>query len=130
VRITAYPKEVFQGTITYVGDVLDPVTRTMELRLDLPNPEGRFKPEMFATIRLSSEPQPDRLVIPDAALQRDRDRTFVFVQREPGAYEAREVQVGESNGTVTTVVGGLKEGEQLVTEGAYVLKAELLKKLT
>ena len=130
VRINAYPKEVFQGTITYVGDVLDPATRTMQLRIELPNPEGRFKPEMFAAIRLSSEPQPDRLAIPDAALQRDRDRAFVFVQREPDAYEAREVQVGESNGTSTTILSGLNEGDLLVTQGAFVLKSELLKKLT
>ncbi len=130
VRINAYPKEVFQGTITYVGDVLDPATRTMQLRIELPNPEGRFKPEMFAAIRLSSEPQPDRLAIPDAALQWDRDRAFVFVQREPDAYEAREVQVGESNGTSTTILSGLNEGDLLVTQGAFVLKSELLKKLT
>lgn len=128
VRINAYPKEVFRGAITYVGDVLDPVTRTMQLRLELPNPDGRLKPEMFATIRLFSEAQPDRLAVPDAALQRDQGRTFVFVQRSPNEYEVRDVQVGESNGTLTAVLGGLKEGEQVVTHGAFVLKSELLKK--
>ncbi|TKB70984.1 MAG: efflux RND transporter periplasmic adaptor subunit, partial [Nitrospira sp.] len=87
VKINAYPKEVFQGKITYVGDVLDPVTRTMQLRIELPNPDERLKPEMFATIRLSSEPQPDQMVIADAAIQQDRDRTFVFVQRAPDSYE-------------------------------------------
>ncbi len=128
VRINAYPKEVFKGTITYVGDVLDPVTRTMQLRLELPNPDGRLKPEMFATIRLFSETQPDRLAVPEAALQRDQGRTFVFVQRNANEYELREVQVGESNGTVTAILGGLNEGEPVVTHGAFVLKSELLKK--
>jgi cobalt-zinc-cadmium efflux system membrane fusion protein len=128
VRINAYPKETFKGKITYVGDVLDPVTRTMQLRLELPNPEGRLKPEMFATIRLFSEAQPDRLAVPDAALQRDQGRTFVFVQRNADEYEVREVQVGESNGTHTSIVGGLSEGEPVVTHGAFVLKSELIKK--
>jgi membrane fusion protein, heavy metal efflux system len=128
VRINAYPKEVFKATITYVGDVLDPATRTMQLRLELPNPEGKLKPEMFATIRLYSESQPDRLAVPESALQRDRDRTFVFVQRNANEYEARDVQVGESNGTFTTIHDGLAEGEPIVTQGAFILKSELLKK--
>ncbi len=128
VRINAYPKEVMTGTITYVGDVLDPATRTMQLRLELPNPDGRLKPEMFATIRLSSEPQPDQLAVPDAALQQDQGRTFVFVQRDADTYEVRDVQVGESNGTFTTILGGLSEGDPVVTHGAFLLKSELLKK--
>lgn len=128
VRINAYPKEVFMGTITYVGDVLDPVTRTMQLRIELPNQDGRLKPEMFATIRLFSEAQPDRLAVPEAALQRDQGRIFVFVQRNANEYELREVHVGESNGTVTAILEGLNEGEPVVTHGAFVLKSELLKK--
>lgn len=128
VRINAYPKEVMTGTITYVGDVLDPATRTMQLRLELPNPDGRLKPEMFATIRLSSEPQPDQMALPEAALQRDQGRTFVFVQRDADTYEARDVQVGESNGTFTTILDGLSEGDPVVTHGAFLLKSELLKK--
>ena len=128
VRINAYPGEVFKGTITYVGDVLDPSTRTMQLRLELPNGDGRLKPEMFATVRLFSEPQPDRLSVPEVALQRDQGKTFVFVQRTATEYELREVQVGESNGTHISIVTGLTEGEPVVTEGAFVLKSELLKK--
>ncbi len=128
VQVNAYPKETFKGTITYVGDVLDPVTRTMQLRIELPNKDGRLKPEMFATIRLFSEAQPDRLAVPEAALQRDQGRTFVFVQRSASEYEMREVHIGESNGTLTSILGGLSEGELVVTHGAFVLKSELLKK--
>ena len=127
VRINAYPKEVFKGTITYVADVLDPITRTMQLRIELPNKDGRLKPEMFSSIRLFSESQPDRLAVPEAALQRDQGRTFVFVQRGANEYEMREVHIGESNGTLTSILGGLNEGEPVVTHGAFVLKSELLK---
>ncbi|WP_447978923.1 efflux RND transporter periplasmic adaptor subunit [Candidatus Nitrospira bockiana] len=126
VRVSAYPNEVFHGKITYVGDVLDRATRTMRLRLELPNPHRRLKPEMFATIRIYSEPENGVLMIPEAAVQRDRDRRFVFIEREPFVYEARNVSLGESNGRMIKVLDGLAEGETVVTKAAFVLKSELL----
>ena len=54
VHVAAYPGQAFQGRITYVGDVLDPATRTMRLRLELPNPERKLKPAMYATVRVYS----------------------------------------------------------------------------
>ncbi|MGH7182187.1 MAG: efflux RND transporter periplasmic adaptor subunit, partial [Nitrospiraceae bacterium] len=126
-HVPAYPDEVFEGTVTYVGDVLDTATRTMAIRLTVANPTGRLKPEMFATIRVISEPATDVLVVPEAAVQHDRDRTFVFVQKEPGVFEARTVRVGDKNGTFAEVLEGVNEGEVVVREGAFTLKSELLK---
>jgi len=126
VHVAAYPGQAFQGRITYVGDVLDPATRTMRLRLELPNPERKLKPAMYATVRVYSEPEPNTLLIPEAAVQRDRDRQFVFVEREPSVFEARDVKLGHSNGREITVKDGLLEGESIVTSGAFVLKSELL----
>ncbi|MER3425555.1 MAG: efflux transporter periplasmic adaptor subunit [Nitrospiraceae bacterium] len=126
VRVSAFPNEVFPGTITYVGDVLNPATRTMQVRLELPNPKRKLKPEMFATIRVHSEPEPGVLLIPETAVQRDRDRRFVFVQREQHTFEVREVRLGESNGQVIKVLDGLRESEPVVTNGSFVLKSELL----
>ncbi len=127
VHVAAYPDEVFQGVVAYVGDVLDTATRTMQVRLTLPNPTGRLKPEMFATIRVLSEPASDGLVVPEAAVQHDRDRSFVFVQQEPGVFEARTIRLGDRNGTFAEVLEGLREGEAVVREGAFTLKSELLK---
>lgn len=128
VRVLAYAKEVFQGSITYVGDVLDHVTRTMRLRIELPNAHRLLKPQMYAAIRVYSEPEPDVLMIGERAVQRVRDRTFVFVQRQAGLFEARDVRLGGSNGRQIQVLEGLQEGEQVVEEGAFVLKSELLEK--
>jgi cobalt-zinc-cadmium efflux system membrane fusion protein len=127
VHVTAYPDEVFQGTVSYVGDVLDTATRTMQVRLTLANPTGRLKPEMFATIRISSEPASDVLVVPEAAVQHDRNRSFVFVQQETGVYAERTIRLGDRNGTFAAVIDGVVEGESVVTEGAFILKSELLK---
>ena len=127
VHVAAYPDEVFQGIVSYVGDVLDTATRTMQVRLTLANPTGRLKPEMFATIRVSSEPAPDVLVVPEAAVQHDRDRSFVFVEQETGVFEARTIRLGDRNGSFDEVLEGLREGEAVVREGAFILKSELLK---
>ncbi len=127
VYVTAYPNETFEGTVSYVGDVLDSATRTMQVRLILQNPTGHLKPEMFATIRVLSEPTSDVLVVPEAAIQHDRDRSFVFVQQEPGVFEARTVRLGDKNGTLAEILEGLREGETVVKEGAFTLKSELLK---
>lgn len=127
VHVAAYPDEVFKATVSYVGDVLDTATRTMQVRLILENPSGHLKPEMFATIRVLSEPSPDVLVVPEAAIQHDRDRTFVFVQKEPGVFEARTIKLGEKNGALAEILDGLQEGEVVVKEGAFTLKSELLK---
>ena len=126
VRVLAYPKEVFPGSITYVGDVLDHVTRTMRLRIELPNAHRLLKPQMYAVIRVYSEPEPDVLMIGERAVQRVRNRTFVFVQRQAGLFEARDVKLGDSNGRQIQVLEGLQEGEQVVEDGAFVLKSELL----
>jgi len=127
VHVTAYPDEVFQGAVAYVGDVLDTATRTMQVRLVLDNSNGHLKPEMFATIRVSSEPASGVLVVPEEAVQNDQSSSFVFVQQEPGVFEARTIRLGDKNGTFAEVLEGLREGEAVVKEGAFTLKSELLK---
>jgi len=128
VRVSAYPDEAFQAKVTYVGDVLDATTRTMHLRLELPNTDGRLKPEMFATVRVYSEIEPNVLLLPEEAIQRDRDRTFVFVQREPQTFEVRDVALGASNGETVKILRGLVEGEPVVVKEAFLLKSQLQKK--
>ncbi|MGH7233288.1 MAG: efflux RND transporter periplasmic adaptor subunit [Nitrospiraceae bacterium] len=126
ILLTTYPDQVFHGKITYVGDVLDIGTRTMRLRIELQNPDRRLKPEMYATIRVYSAPETNVLVVPESSVQRERDRRFVFVQRDAQSFEVRDVKLGQSNGDGVKILDGLKEGETIVTQGAFVLKSELL----
>lgn len=120
----AYPHAIFQGKITYVGDVLDPATRTMRLRVTVPNPDMALKPEMFALVLVYADPQPDMLTIPLAAVQNGDHTHVVFVQREARRFEARTVTLGEESGEVVAILDGLHEGEQVVTKGAFVLRSE------
>ena len=125
VVLAAYPHAIFTGTITYVGDVLDPSTRTMHLRVTVPNPDRLLKPEMFAIVIVYATSTPDTLSVPLAAVQDGPVGKMIFVQREAGAFEARTVKLGTEEGDMVRVLEGVKAGEQVVTKGSFVLKSEL-----
>ncbi len=125
VVLAAYPHAIFSGTITYVGDVLDPATRTMAFRVTVSNPDRLLKPEMFAIISMLAASNPDVLSVPIAAVQDGPAGKTVFVQREVGTFEARTVTLGNEEGDVVQVLDGLKVGEQVVTKGSFALKSEM-----
>jgi len=125
VVFAAYPHAIFGGTITYVGDVLDPATRTMSLRVTVSNPERLLKPEMFAVISVYATSSPDALSVPLAAVQDGPVGKMVFIQQEVGTFEARTVKLGNEEGEVIRVLEGVKAGEQVVTKGSFALKSEM-----
>lgn len=125
VVLAAYPHAIFSGTITYVGDTLDPATRTMRLRVTVPNPDRLLKPEMFAAIRVYAASSPDELSLPIEAVQSGPGGTMVFVQRGPGEFEARAVTLGDEQGDLVQVLGGVRAGELVVTKGSFALKSEM-----
>jgi len=123
VRITmiAYPTEEFEGRVARIADVLDPQTRTVKVYVDMANPGGRFRPEMFVTIRHagSSRPTP---VLPVSAIVQEYGRPIVFLERAPGHYERRDVVLGPRAGAVMPVVSGVRAGERVVVDGGVLLK--------
>jgi cobalt-zinc-cadmium efflux system membrane fusion protein len=120
----AYPHGIFNGVITYVGDVLDPATRTLPVRVTAPNPDKRLKPEMFALVRIAAA-DPDTLTVPLSAVQNGPAGKVVFIQRTPSEFEARTVRLGAEYGDVAAVLDGLQAGESVVTKGSFVLKSEM-----
>lgn len=125
VLLAAYPHAIFPGTISYVGDVLDPATRTMRLRVTVRNPDRLLKPEMFAIIRVYTPSNPDALSVPLAALQDGPGGKIVFLQRGAGEFEARAVKVGQEQGDLVQVLDGVTAGELVVTKGSFALKSEM-----
>jgi len=125
VQVSAYPREFFRGEIAYMGDVLDPATRTMRVRVEVSNSDGRLKPEMYATVRVVSKPEPDAITIPKAAVQQDHGESVVFVRLNEQEFGRRVVHIAEQNDKHVHVLDGLTEGEQVVVAGAYMLKSEL-----
>jgi cobalt-zinc-cadmium efflux system membrane fusion protein len=125
IQVTPYPDEKFRGVILHVGEVIEPATRTVKVRSEVPNPDGRLKPEMFATIAIETTAEERVLSIPSSAVQKDKGRDLVFVQTAPDRFEAREVTVGSAVQDRVPVLKGLVEGEKIVTKGAFTLKSEL-----
>jgi membrane fusion protein, heavy metal efflux system len=121
----AYPHAIFNGIIAYVGDVLDPATRTLPVRVTARNPDKRLKPEMYALVRVRATPDPDTLTIPLSALQNGPTGKVVFVQRALSEFEARAVRIGAEYGDVVAVLDGVHAGEEVVTKGSFVLKSEM-----
>ncbi|NGZ01561.1 MAG: hypothetical protein CV090_00735 [Nitrospira sp. WS238] len=125
VILAAYPHAVFSGTITYIGDTLDPATRTMSLRVTVANPDRFLKPEMFAIVGVYEASSDDALSVPLEAVQDGPGGKMVFVQREAGVFEARAVKLGNEEGDVVSVLEGVKAGEPVVTKGSFALKSEM-----
>ncbi len=115
----------FQGEITWMSAEVDPVTRTVAARAELPNPDGLLRGNQFGQARVWSQQEGQGVVVPRDALQRLDDGWVVFVRLEPGLYEPRAVDRGESLGDRVAIQGPVKAGETVVTTGAFLLKTEL-----
>lgn len=129
VRVGAYPTREFRGTVANIGAVVEPKTRAVKVRIVLPNPQGELKPGMFATVTLegTTGEARERLLAPATSIQRDGERSIVFVPRGKGDFEARQVRVARELGQWVEIESGLTAGEEVVTTGAFLLKAELKK---
>ena len=125
VTVDAYPGETFSGRVTHVSDVLDPDTRTAKVRCEVPNRDGRLKLQMFATLALPISTARKALVIPARAVQDIDGVPTVFVRVGEERFEQRAVRVGAAVGESVEVMGGLKNGERVVTEAALMLKSRL-----
>jgi membrane fusion protein, heavy metal efflux system len=120
VVFTAYPDEVFKGTVLFVSDVLDPDTRRTKVRIAFPNPGVRIKPNMFANVTFVA-PARSMPVVPTKALILRNESDQVFVEIEPWVFEARPIDVAFQQGDEAIVARGLKAGERVVVKGGVLL---------
>lgn len=129
ITLAALPGQEFDGRVALVGRQVDEGSRTVPVRIELRNPTGVLRPGMSANARLEVSGQTTQiLAVPAAALQRVGDRWLVFVPRGQAEFEMRPVGRGRDLGMDVEVVSGLKAGETVVVEGAFLLKAEAEKK--
>lgn len=124
VTVEAYPGERFPATVVYVGDVVDPVTRTIKIRCNVKNPALKLKPEMFARVSVQTGPPTPMLAVPKEAVIEIGGHTFVYVLGEDGAYLRRTVVTGTVAGDTIQIREGLQAGERVVVKGALLLKGE------
>jgi membrane fusion protein, heavy metal efflux system len=129
ITMAALPGEEIDGRVTQVGRQVDAGSRTLPVRIELANPSGALRPGMSATARLEVVGATQQvLAVPAAALQRVGQEWLAFVPRSPQEFEMRPVGRGRDLGNEVEIVSGLKTGETVVVDGAFLLKAEAEKR--
>jgi len=121
IGLVAYPGEAFEGRVLRIADTVDPQTRTIKVQAELDNRDGRFRPEMYGSIH-HVEATASITVIPFGAVIQDGSRTVVFVEREPGCFEERNISVGKRAGDVVRIISGVHPGDSIVVDGVMLLK--------
>jgi len=126
VKVNAFPNAEFAGRITNIGAVLDEKSRTVTVRCQVTNTRGQLKPGMFAQLTVMANAKPSVLLVPEAAIQEEANRKYVFVV-EGASYRRANVRLGEATKGYHQVLSGLRAGDRVVTEGSFILKSETKK---
>ena len=120
VRIPALPKQKITGHLSFVSPIVDPATRTVEVHLDVANPNGMLKPDELASMTFTGKTE-RKLTVPSAAVVREDNKDYVFVRIGAKRYVLREVSLAQEENDRRVVVSGVREDEQIVTDGAFHL---------
>lgn len=125
IQAAAYPGESFAAAIDAVGDLINPATRRVTVRLVAPNRARRLKPQMFVTVQLGVAAEQRVIVVPADAVQRMDGAPVVFVRGEGGVYERRAVTTGAEVDGQVEIRAGLADGELVVVKGAFLVKSAI-----
>jgi membrane fusion protein, copper/silver efflux system len=119
------PGRTFTGRVTFVSPVLDPETRTAEVRIEVSNtPALDLKPEMFATVTVKAATRGPVVAVPEQALIRTGRRDIAVVASGDGYFEPRDVKLGAAAEGYVEVLDGLREGESLVVSSQFLIDSE------
>lgn len=123
IEVPALDHQKLVGKLIFVGHTINPDTRTVLVRTELDNADGRLKPAMLASMLIEAKPL-ERLVIPASAVVRDGDDDNVFVLGSEGSFRLTKLKLGPEQSGRRVVLSGLKGGERIVVEGAFHLNNE------
>ncbi len=125
IELSYFPGEMFEGKISYIYPYINEMTRDIKVRIELPNPDLAFKPQMYANVTIASDLPGKRLVIPEEAVIHTGKRDIVFVDAGGGKYSPREVITGVSGeGNVVEIKQGLMPDEMVVVSAQFMLDSE------
>lgn len=120
----ALPGQVAQGEVTFVQPVVDAQTRTVDVRIALPNPAGNLRPGLYGTVLLEEPGTGPVLTVPRSAVLDSGTRQVVLVETGPGRFASRDVSLGRRGGDRIEILDGLVEGEQVVVSANFLIDAE------
>lgn len=123
VTTEAYPGKEFKGRVAFVDPFLNPETRTIKVRIDLSNPGGALKPDMFVNVSFKGK-KGKELAVRDSAVLITGERAMAWVEVKPNAFEPRMVRVGHKSNGYYEILTGLREGETVVTSAGFLIDSE------
>lgn len=118
VKTVAYPDKTFNGTIKKIGTMLDPQSRVIRVRTELDNSDGLLKPEMFATVIITSQTSEKVLGVPEKALVLENNAFYVMRATGANTFEKVKVEVGRKFSEFTEITGGIEPGDSIIVEGS------------
>jgi Cu(I)/Ag(I) efflux system membrane fusion protein len=123
IKSQSFPGKPFTGRVAFIYPFLDPKTRTVKARVEMPNPGMKLKPDMFvnATIKM---PLGSTIVVPVTAVIDTGKRQVVWVETSTGMFEPRDVQVGQTSSDKIQILAGLKAGDKVAVSGGYLIDSE------
>ena len=127
--IPALRNQEIEGTVAHVDSIVNPQTRTVVVRMELPNKEGQIKPGMLATMLIESQPV-EKMVVPVGAVVREDNHDHVFVRIDDDLYRMVPVKLGPEGRGYRPVISGLKDGQEIAIDGAYHLNTERKRQLS
>ena len=127
IKVSTFVDRRFAGRVVHIGETLSPETRTAQVRCLVHNPRGDLRPEMYVTINIASEKGQEVLAAPSEAIIEMQGERVVFIALGDGLFEKRQVQTGRQQNGMIEISGGMKQGDRVVTRGAFFIKSEFLK---
>ena len=127
VTLPDVPKANYIGKITNLGQEFDPVTRLMQVRIEIRNPDNRLRPEMLASAEFATGTGIPAVLVPEEAIQQVNGQDVVFVRVASDRFKVQTVQAGENMRGKMRILQGLNPGEQVITYGSFIAKSQLLK---
>lgn len=127
--IPALRNAEIQGVVAHVDSVVNPQTRTVVVRMEVPNKDRLIKPGMLATMMIESQPT-ERLLVPVSAVIREDNHDHVFIREDEDAYRMVAVKLGPEGKGFRPVISGVKEGQEIAVNGAYHLNTERKRQLS
>ncbi|WP_237883390.1 efflux RND transporter periplasmic adaptor subunit [Pseudomonas sp. PGPR40] len=123
-RLPAFPGATLSGNVSAILPETNPDSRTLRVRVELPNPDGRLRPGLTAQVRLNRTAEQSVLWVPSEAVIRTGRRALVMLAEDAGRYRPVEVQLGQESDGKTAILKGLEEGQKVVTSGQFLLDSE------
>jgi Cu(I)/Ag(I) efflux system membrane fusion protein len=123
-HLSALPGKTFKGKVEYIYPRLETQTRTVRARLSFDNPNLQLKPGMYADVSLFGRTREGTLLVPTEAVIRTGERSVVILAEGGGRFRPANVKVGDDRAGMTEILSGLKEGEEIVVSGQFLIDSE------